>query len=405
MTLLRLALRNAFRNRRRSLVTVAAMALALFFMVLYAGLSVGYLHHMRQNVLDLELGELQVTTRTYANDPSLYDVMDDGEAVLERIERAGFPAAGRLSAVALVAAEATSAAAAIRGVDPARDRTVSRLADHVQRGSFLHDEADGGAVLGRRLARTLGVGPGDEVVLLGQAADGSSADRVLPVRGVLAAITDEVDRGGVYVSQRVFRDLFAVPRGFHRIIVRTPDGVDLDDARRTVAALAVPHAVRTFRDLAPQLASMVDSMQAALYFMYAIVYVAIGIVLTNTMLMAVFERIREFGVLKAVGMGPWSVLAVVLGETAMLTFVAAAVGLLASLPALAALVRWGIDLSSLQGDLSLAGVALDPIWRARVTPDVFAGPTVSFFAISLLAALYPAAKAASITPVAAMRHT
>ncbi|RMH00435.1 MAG: ABC transporter permease [Deltaproteobacteria bacterium] len=404
MPILRLAWRNAFRNRRRSVVTIGAMALALFFMVVYAGLSVGYLHHMLDNVLDLELGEIQVVSAEYADDPSLFAVMEDGQAVEGRIEHAGYVVAGRLEAVALVAADRSSAAGTIRGVDPVRDRSVSRLAEHVHEGTWLSEDASTEAVVGRRLARSLGVGVGDEIVVLGQAADGSMADQVLTVRGILGAITDDVDRTGVYVPEALFRNLFVVPQGYHRLIVRIPEAMPLDEAKARIAELAGGHVVRTWRELLPSFASMLDSTQAALYFMYAIVYVAIGIVLMNTMLMAVFERIREFGVMKALGVGPGGVVGLVLAETGMLTMVAAVVGIAASLPALWFLVVHGIDLSAIGGDLSFAGIAFDPVWRAEVTPDVFVGPLVSFFVICALSALYPAGKAAFITPVAAMRY-
>jgi len=119
--LIAMAWRNVWRNRRRSLVTVAAMSLALLVMILYTGLIEGYLEGMERNVLDLEVGDVQVFAGDYRRNPSIYTKIDDSERLLERLEEAGFPASGRLLAFGLAAADEASAGASFRGLDVARD--------------------------------------------------------------------------------------------------------------------------------------------------------------------------------------------------------------------------------------------------------------------------------------------
>jgi ABC-type antimicrobial peptide transport system permease subunit len=119
--------------------------------------------------------------------------------------------------------------------------------------------------------------------------------------------------------------------------------------------------------------------------------------------MAVFERVREFGVLKAIGAGPFDVLRLILLESGIQVGLAILLGVAISTPTLWYLTTTGLDLSSLAG-VSVMGIAMDPIWRASVSPQVFSMPIVILFVIVITAAIYPALKAALIQPVEAMRH-
>jgi putative ABC transport system permease protein len=146
-----------------------------------------------------------------------------------------------------------------------------------------------------------------------------------------------------------------------------------------------------------------ESSRGAMYFMWVIVFLAIGIVILNAMLMAVFERIREFGVLKAIGVAPRVVFGTVMTETMIHTGLAILVGGILSVPTSIYLSTSGINLSSMSG-ASIMGIAWDPIWRSSFSVQTFTGPVVMLAAIVFMAALYPALKAAFIRPVAAMHH-
>jgi ABC-type antimicrobial peptide transport system permease subunit len=137
--------------------------------------------------------------------------------------------------------------------------------------------------------------------------------------------------------------------------------------------------------------------------MYFVFYVAIGMLILNAMLMAVFERIRELGVLKALGVGPFQVLRLILIESGIQTGIAVGVGVTLAIPSLLYLSAFGIDLGSLAG-VSVMGIAMEPIWRADMNSQAFTTPVVVLLLIVGLAVLYPAIKAATVQPVEAMRH-
>jgi len=398
-----MAWRNVWRNRRRSLVTVAATTLAFTVMILYSSLVQGYLRAMERNVLDLELGDVQVHALEYRDDPSLYSSIEDSDELLRRFDERGYPASARLLGFGLGAAAEASAGVQIHGIDIARDARVSRIAERIKEGAWLDPADPYGVVVGAQLARTLVVEPGDELILLSQASDGSMANDLYTVRGVLQGVSEGVDRAGVFMTEEAFRRFFVFPVGAHEIILRRPEGADLDAFAAEVRALAPQQRVETWRELSPTLASMLDSARGLMVMVFLIVYIAIGILILNAMLMAVFERIREFGVLKAIGWAPTQVLLVIFGECAVQTVLAVLVGLALAVPGLWYLVNVGIDMGRL-GGMAVMGLVMDPIWRGVVEPDVILGPLVTLLCIVGLAAIYPAAKAAWISPIRAIQH-
>lgn len=397
------AWRNVLRSRRRTTVTVLAMSFALWVMILYSGLLAGYLRDMESNVLDLELGEIQIFSPEYRDDPSLYSIIEHPEELADHLRADGYRASVRLLAFGLAAGEASSAGVSLRGIDAARDAEVSRIDEHVREGAWLDPAEPQGVVIGRRLAHTLELGLGDEIVFLSQDAEGSTAAGLYEVRGVLRSVGDATDRAGIFMNEAAFRELFALPDGAHQIVVRLPPEVELADAEIAVKALAPELDVRTWRSLVPTLASLLDSARGAMVAMFFVVYLAIAILILNSMLMAVFERIRELGVLKAIGFGPFAILSLMVSEAAIVTAISVAAGIALGIPTLLYLENVGIELTGLDG-MTLMGMAMDTRWRAEASLEVLVGPVLALLVIVALAVAYPAIKAAMIDPVRAIQH-
>ena len=403
MNILKLAWRNIGRNRRRTVVTVAAMAFGLFTMVVWSAVFEGLLNDMERTVIDVELGDLQIHAPTYLDEPSLYTRVDDIDTLVSRLETAGFRASPHLVGGGLVAARESAAGAALRGVDVGKDAGVSAIPDRLAEGAWLDEDDLIGVVVGRRLARSLNLGIGDELIVLSQATDGSMANALYSVRGILQSISDGVDRSAVFLTDAAFRELFVMPSGAHRVVVRKPDSLELPAAVETVQGLAPDLDVQSWRTLVPTLATYLDTARASMQILSAVIYVVVAILILNAMLMAVFERVREFGVLKALGVEPYHVLGLIFVESGLQAGLAIAVGMTFALPALWYLVEFGIDVGEL-GGVQVFSATIAPVWRAAVTPAVFVFPTVNLVALVGLAVVYPALKAARISPVEAMRY-
>ena len=403
MLILKMAWRNIGRNRRRTVVTVGAMAFGLYAMVIWFGMLEGMLNDMEETVVEVELGDLQIHAPTYLDDPSLYTDIDDAGALVSRLEAAGFRASPRLVGAGLAAARDSAAGASLRGIDVRANARVSAIATRLAEGAWLDDAEPGGVVVGRRLARTLDVAVGDELVVLSQTTDGGIANDLYAVRGILASVGDSVDRSAVFLTAAAFRELFVMPEGAHEIVVRRPDDLELAAALEAVQGLAPGLDTQSWRALVPTLATYLDSARQMMGVVSAIIYIVVAILILNAMLMAVFERIRELGVLKALGVEPRQVLSLIFAESALQTGLALAVGLALSVPTLWYLAEFGIDTGAL-GGVSVIGTTFATVWQAAVSPFTFVTPSLTLVLLATLAAAYPALKAARISPVEALRQ-
>lgn len=404
MQVLKLAWRNVWRNGRRSMITIAAMTLALVVELLYAGLVTGMFVDMQADVTEMDSGEIQVLAMDYLERPSLYSVVEEPHALVESLEAQGYAATPRLMGGGLGASGDLSSGVALVGVDPVRDTQVLALNTALAEGLWVSDDDPLGVVVGRGLARTLDLSLGSELVVLSQGTDGSMANELYQVRGILMSVAAGLDRTGVVMTEDAFRDLMVLPDGAHKVIVRTPDDVALNAAADQVTALAPGHKVMTWEQLNPILAQMLAGVQSMIAVIYLIVYVAVAILILNAMLMAVFERIREFGVLKAIGYSPLQVLSMMVLEGMIQASVALVAGL-----ALAAGPMWyigthGIDVGKLAG-ISMVGMTMPAVWRGVYNVETLQTPIVLLFVISFVAVLWPAIKAARSKPVDAMHHT
>jgi len=405
MKILSIASRSVLRNWRRTLVTTLAMGFSGFIMTLFAALMAGMLQTSERNAVAMNLGDIQIHAEGYRDDPDLYNRIDNTADLVNKLQQAGFHATQRIYGFGLAAAGSTSAGVQMRGVNLKNEATVTQVHKHVMQGQWLSDSDPMGVVIGRKLARTLGVRPGDEVIIIGQATDGSMANDLYTVRGILKSIGEEVDRAGFFMVERSFRELMVLPEGAHEIAVMRPDRTsDLESATAQVAALARGYETLNWRQLQPVIARILDLADAQTIIMILITYVAVAMVILNAMLMSVFERIREFGIMKAIGVTPWQLMTLVYAETMIQVVIASVISLTSGWSAAHYFQKNGIDLSAIASSTSFGGVAIDPIWNAHVTTEALALPVVFLFIIAAVAVIYPAIKAAVILPVKAIHY-
>ncbi len=402
MNLIRMAWRNVWRNSRRSLVTIAAMALALWTELIYGGLISGMVGDMASDITELEMGDLQITSEGWQTRPSLHETVD-AAAILPKLDAGGFRSTARLQAGGLGASGQLSSGVMLLGLDPVRDAKTLTLGQSVGEGEWLDSADDHGVVVGHGLARSLALKPGSELVVLSQGADGSMANDLYHVRGVLRTVSAGTDRSAVLLPEATFRELMALPSGAHRIVVRIPETMDLATAKAEITAMAPDARVQTWKEVNPYMAQMLDAVKVQIKVVYFVMYVAVAILVLNAMLMALFERIREFGVLKALGYGPLRVFSLMMMEGVFQAGVATVAGVVLALPVMYWLQTKGLDIGALSG-MSMMGMTMPTIWRGNYTPEVLSVPIVMLFAIVIVAVLYPAAKAAWIRPVEAMQH-
>lgn len=406
MQLLRMAWKNVLRYRHRTWVTVLAMAFAGSIMILYASLVNGWLAAMETNAISMEIGEIQIHADGYRDDPELYTVIRNYRQVMEEAESMGLAASPRLLGGGLAAARENSTGVSIRGIDPSTEKRVVLLQNHVYAGSWLTRVDAGEVVLGYQLARILDVRPGSEIVLVSQAADGSMANDLFTVQGILKSVGQGIDRSGLIMGNKDFREFFALTQGVHEIALQRKDASEpLAPKVKELADRFPDLEVKSWRELQPTLARLLDLSDVSMAIMLLITYAAVGMLTMNAMLMGVFERIPVFGVMKAVGFSGLRLFGLVFCETLVLVSMAALLALSAGIPFSLYFQHHPIDFSFLLKESStIAGVAFEPQWYCKVTPVSILMPILFLYAIALVSIVYPAWKAAMISPVEAIHH-
>lgn len=405
MKLLKMAFRNIFRNRQRTLLTTGAAAFAGFIMIFYSALMEGMIETFERNVVTMTLGDIQIHSEGYRDDQDIYKLIPNHEELVRKIEDIGFHASPRLYGFGLAASGSASSGAWLRGINMEHEPDVTQIHLHLGSGSWLDGSDSKGVVIGKKLARTLDVKVGGEVIILSQAADGSMANDLYRVRGILKSVADGIDRTGFYMLESEFRSLMFVMEGVHEIAVMRKDRTeDLQTATENVYELAPELEVKNWRELQPVISEMIDLNYAGLVFMILITYTAIAMVILNAMLMSVFERIREFGVMKAIGVSPWQVAVLIFYEAIIQSVAAGTLAVLFGVPVSLYYQDHGIDLSVISGGGTIMGVAFDPIMYCRLTASSVITPVIFLLIITALAVIYPAIKAAVIRPVQAIRH-
>ena len=412
--LLRLAWRNLWRNPRRTLIAMAAIGLGYAMLLFVACLMAGLRQQMIESGTDLVLSDIEVHAPSYYQDRPIHQTLGgrngtDVSALVAAI--AADPrvqaASPRVYGYGLVSAPHQSAGAQLLGVVPDQEQKITVLQTRMVKGSYLTGQMPKGVVMGDKLAATIGVEVGSEIVLLTPAADGSTGNDLYTVAGMFHTGLAAMDRGLVLMSLASLQELLRLPPGrIHEVGIKLHD---ITTATKTAAALAVqlsktfPVRVRAWPELAPELADYVQFNRRVTFILFSIFFLLAVMGIVNTMLMAIIERTRELGMLMAVGMRPVQVVCLIVAEAASLAGASLVLGGALGAPLLWYLQVHGLNMGGNRGAVSLAGVVVGPLWYGRQDFTAYTQAALGLAVTALVSALYPALRAARFRPAEALR--
>lgn len=404
-----LAWRNLGRNRRRSVITAAGLAVGYFSVVALVGWFYGLVGDMITNGTAIMTGQLQVHSAKYLPDRSVYETLGDSSPaaitrLLDRVEAdpAVTAAAPRVYGGGLVSSGEATAAGVFLGVDPAREPRVSRLLESVISGAA---PAPGSRqiLVGAEMARILGAEPGREVVVVAPAVDGSMGNDLFTVSGVFRTGLADLDRTFAVMPIDALQSLMAMaPSRIHEIAAALPDPWQAPAAARrlavTLGGVDGPVRLAPWTELRPELVWYGQMMSSWQWILLVIVFGMAIFGVANTMLMATFERRHEFALLLALGTSPGGIVRSVLYEAAALGVLGLGLGAAVTLPVLFWWHHAPPDLSSLLGTFTMVGVLVRLTLRVEYPWGTMVQAAVALFATAALAALYPAIRAARVPP-------
>ena len=416
LSTLKIAWRNLWRNRRRTLLAVSAIALGQMTVVFVNCLMAGMMDQVVRTVVGPLVGHVEIQHPEWREEQApelavknLAEVRREILAVrgvrdaLPRVYGAVLAAPGERGA-----GPADADPAMIVGVDVAEESAAGGL---LERLSPEELPGEGRVAVGHVLANRLGLATGRQLAVVGQDADGFPASGLFRISAVIRGKTDLVNRMGVVMDLGEAAKLLELEDRAHQIVIHGDDyrrAGELVERIRKLPALAGAE-VLSWREALPELVTMIDVTGVFEFIFLGVLFAAAAAGIANTMLMSAFERTREFGMLTAVGCRPARVVRMIFLEALILGLVGAAVG--SALGAALVLIsgHTGIDYAALGG---MSGESLDFAYKGIsfsyiVYPQFSVEPLLTGFAAvtltSVLAALWPAAIAARLEPVEAMR--
>ncbi|MGB8493398.1 MAG: ABC transporter permease [Candidatus Acidiferrum sp.] len=414
--LLRLAWRNLWRNSRRTLIAMAAIGFGYAMLLFVACLMAGLRQQMVESGTDLVLSDAEVHAPSYYPDRPINQTLGgrDGTDVSALVAAiAADPrveaASPRVYGYGLVSATHQSAGAQLLGVVPDQEQKITVLQSRMVKGSYLTGRIAKGVVMGDKLATTIGVEVGSEIVVLTPATDGSTGNDLYTVVGMFHTGLDAMDRDLVLMPLASLQDLLRLSPGrIHEVGIKLHDS-DITAATKTAAALAVqlsksfPVRVRAWPELAPELADYVQFNRRVTFILFLIFFLLAVMGIVNTMLMAIVSRTRELGMLLAVGMRPVQLVGLIVAEAAILAGGSLVLGGAVGSPVLWYLQVHGLYLGGSRGAISLGGVVVGPLWYGRQDFAAYTQAALGLGVTAVVSALYPALRAARFRPTEALR--
>ncbi len=403
--LIGMAWRNLWRQPTRTALSLLTMALAAALLVFMLSFQLGVYDTMKANTLRIFDGFAQIQPPGYADDPDIRKTIPAPDKLAaEAIKVPGVTAAApRATSYVILANGDLSYGAAIEGVDPAREQTVSTLAATVHRGRYLRPGDSDAIVLGDALARNLKLSLGDHVTLLGSAVDGTVAADSLTVVGIFHSGIGDLDRQIAEMPLARFQETFALGDAANVIALAGPSLSAVNAALPALRRLASANglSVEDWGVLQPALKQAITLDFSTSMLWYVSLVVVVVFIILNTLLMSVLERTREFGMLLAIGMRSGLVGRMLWLELILLAVLGNAIGILIGAGAALWFEHAGIVFGGMEGLMAQWGLP-GRLYPTLSILSATIGPAVIILSVAI-AGLFPVRRISRLEPVAAMR--
>ncbi|MCB0374688.1 MAG: ABC transporter permease [Sinomicrobium sp.] len=404
--LLQIAWRNIWRSKTRSFVVISSVVIGLWAGIFILAFAWGmYKSNIDESVFK-RLSHIQIhhPLFTAENEPG-YTIANTGE-LLGRLQADSsvFSASSRVIATGMITSPTTGSGVKIIGIDPLSEKKQTGLHENVREGAYFESGSENEILIGKKLAKKLKIRLRSKVVLTFTDSNSEMVAAAFRVSGIYNTKNSSLDEVNVYVRQQHLRTLLALkPSESNEIAILLKDEARLDSVKKYSAGLFPQAKVEDWKELSPELGLVVESFNLYTYIITGIILLALTFGIVNTMLMSVLERIRELGMLMAIGLNKRKLFSMIMLETLCLTLAGCPVGLLAGWLSVDFLGKQGINISMFSEGLASYGFSsvIYPALEAQKYTIV----AVMCLITALFSAIYPAYKAQQLNPSEAIRKT
>jgi len=403
MITLKIAFRNALRQRRRTILTALTIIVSYTLAAISIGWSDGTYFHIIDMFTRHSTGHIQVHHKGYLDKPSLYNTIHDYESIGSQIQSVKNVKywCPRLYSAGLSSVGEQSAGIQIVGIDPERETNGTEFDKKIISGKMLSKEPSHEAILGKGLAKILKANVGAEVVIVSQGADGSIANDMYKVVGIAKSDNDITDRISCYLHIKDAQNLLVLNNQIHEIMVIISSLNQVGKLNKAIEMkLNNPDLeVSPWQKVAQSFYQAMKADKEGMWIMLFVVILIVAVEVLNTVLMSVLERTREYGILKAVGTRPTQVFRLVLYEVFIIAVASSVIGAGLGFISNYFLSTYGITLSQ---PFSYGGVSFQKM-QSVINARSFYLPAIIIILSGTLISIFPAVKAARVAPAKAMR--
>jgi ABC-type lipoprotein release transport system permease subunit len=403
--LLSISWRNIWRHPARSGVLLMAIVAGLWAGILVSALTNGWIHQRFVNLIQEEITHAQIHHPEFRTEREAWmyiENTDDIFSFLDRDERV-LSWSARTLTDGMIQSPLTSSGVQIRGVQTGRERTTTTFHENLTEGDYLDSDLRNPVLLGERLADKLNVEVGNRIVLTFQDLDNEITSGSFTITGLFRTASNPYDERNVFVRAEDLQELLAGRAVFHEIAMMLQDEEFSDAVAADISREFENIEAETWYEISPELRYITDMGGGLIVYIMAVILLALAFGILNTMLMAIFERMRELGMLLAIGMNKLRVFVMIMMESVILTLTGAAGGLLLAWLTLGYLGEKGIDMTAMGGD-SMAEFGYDAIVYPIAYTNDYITTIILVVITALLAAVYPALKALRLNPGEVVRE-
>ena len=400
--LLKIAWRNVWRSRNRSLVVIGAIVVGIAAILFGNGTMNGFLVGYMADAINYDVSNIQVHHPEFRNDFDVHLTIPDGrDKALDMQDWTGVKATATRTLVnGMIASSRKAAGIQIRGIDPEAEARVTLLDSIIAEGEYFTNVKRNPVIIGQKLAENLQVSVRSKVVLTFNDGNGDITTAAFRVAGIVKSSNLKINEGYAYVKQSDLLRILEIGDGVHEIGVLLERGMEEQPVLEKYNSTFSGDLIETWREISPELAFMQESYGSVLIILLVIIMLALVFGIVNTMLMAVLERVRELGMLMAIGMSKVRIFFMIIIETVYLSLVGAPIGLLLGYLIINYLERNGVDLTNYSEGLEAYGYS--SILYPYLDNEVYWIVTFAVVLTAILGALYPAWKAVRLNPVEAL---
>ncbi|MBL7128917.1 MAG: ABC transporter permease [Ignavibacteria bacterium] len=402
--LLKLAWRNIWRNKRHSAIVVGSVIVGVIAVILMDGLTSGMLYQMLFNQISSSVSHIQIHKKGFNDNKVVQSFMPDyykaEDVVKENTSVQSY--SKKVVSFGLLSSASSSSGVFINGINPSGEEKVTKIKNSIVEGSYLTGNKRE-IVIGKDLADKLNSKLGDKVVILTNTPDGTISSDVFRIVGTYETFSSAFDKAFIYIPLENAQQMLNIGDNIHELAIITKDYGQVDKVKEQIASqLSDEYEVLSYEDMLPMLLVQIDLYKQSMFITDVIIGLALIFGIINVMLMAVFERIQEFGVLMSIGMKNSKLFLMIIIEALIIGIIGTVVGIVIGIIIEIPLSYIGIDLSLFAESLKSfgSGAIIYPV----IVPENLIGVLIIIPFISIVGAIYPAYKAIKLEPVSAIRY-